>query len=511
MTVPLPSSGSTSWYSWASDIHTKANANGAAVFNVVDYGAIGGDGTADTVAFQAAFDAAAAVNGTIRIPGLATGNYIINDTLTIDVPSGVGQITVNIEADGLYNTLLWAGGNNKPVITMPGGTVGCRFVGVRMVIPNSTSGVVGWDVDTRQSGSGYNNTNTWLNCRVDLGTGVNNIGWRMDHVSGAGADISFLLWQNCSVAGGGNTSAVTISGQRGWVNEGANTLNLTWMTCFGAFLEKMVTNKSDTGATSAQGGGAMFFYGTGGGYNDTDFQFANTGTYLIDGGRFELGNKFLDVPYSGNCPSITAANVDISDYSPSNGRVFELLRPAALALRSCVINGDGSDFTDAMIFMGGPAAGTLTIEGGGVSAADPCWSFYPGDAVWDVSINNVLRINQSDHTRTGKLANRGPASIVTTSTQTASYTLVANDAGKVVEMNVASANTLTIPPNSSVAFPIGTIIEVYQVGAGQCTVTAGSGVTLRAPGGAKTAAQYASASLRKRGTDEWVLAGSTAT
>jgi hypothetical protein len=92
-------------------------------------------------------------------------------------------------------------------------------------------------------------------------------------------------------------------------------------------------------------------------------------------------------------------------------------------------------------------------------------------------------------------------------TQTASYVLVLADAGKAVEMNVAGANTLTVPPNSSVAFPIGTVIEVCQYGAGQTTLTPGSGVTLRNASSLTTRAQYSTVSLRKRGTDEWVVAG----
>lgn len=92
--------------------------------------------------------------------------------------------------------------------------------------------------------------------------------------------------------------------------------------------------------------------------------------------------------------------------------------------------------------------------------------------------------------------------------QTASYTLVLADAGKAVAMNVATANTLTVPPNSSVAFPIGTVLEVFQLGAGLTTVTAGAGVTIDSPGGVLAlGGQYATASLRKRGTNEWVLAG----
>ena len=99
------------------------------------------------------------------------------------------------------------------------------------------------------------------------------------------------------------------------------------------------------------------------------------------------------------------------------------------------------------------------------------------------------------------------ASTVTVNLQTASYTLALADAGKVVEMNVATANNLTVPPNSSVAFPVGTVIEVHQYGAGATTVVAGSGVTVRTPDTLVLDGQYATATLRKRATDEWVLDG----
>jgi hypothetical protein len=96
---------------------------------------------------------------------------------------------------------------------------------------------------------------------------------------------------------------------------------------------------------------------------------------------------------------------------------------------------------------------------------------------------------------------------VSTSAQTASYTLVLADKNKVVEMNVGSANTLTVPPNSSVAYPVGTQIRVLQTGAGQCTLTAGAGVTVNATPGLKIRAQWASATLLKRATDTWVALG----
>jgi hypothetical protein len=97
---------------------------------------------------------------------------------------------------------------------------------------------------------------------------------------------------------------------------------------------------------------------------------------------------------------------------------------------------------------------------------------------------------------------------VTTNRQTASYSLVLLDRGKLVEMNVASANNLTVPLDSAIAFPIGTKIDIAQYGAGQTTVVATSGVTIRSAGGAlKLAAQYSGATLVKIATNEWYLFG----
>jgi uncharacterized membrane protein (DUF441 family) len=96
---------------------------------------------------------------------------------------------------------------------------------------------------------------------------------------------------------------------------------------------------------------------------------------------------------------------------------------------------------------------------------------------------------------------------VTTNSQTSNYTLVSNDSGVVVELNSASGVTVTIPPNSSVAFSVGTVIEVFQYGSGQVTIAAGAGVALRTASTLTARAQYSSISLRKRATDEWVVAG----
>jgi len=102
-------------------------------------------------------------------------------------------------------------------------------------------------------------------------------------------------------------------------------------------------------------------------------------------------------------------------------------------------------------------------------------------------------------------------SAITANRQTASYTLVLGDANKLVEMNVASANNLTVPLNSSVAFSTGTQILLAQYGAGQTTVVATSGVTIRSSGGKlKLNVQYSGATLIKIATNEWYLFGDIA-
>jgi len=93
------------------------------------------------------------------------------------------------------------------------------------------------------------------------------------------------------------------------------------------------------------------------------------------------------------------------------------------------------------------------------------------------------------------------------------YTLVLGDAAKTVTLTNASAITLSVPTNASVAFAVGTQILLYQGGAGQVTVSAVTpGTTSIRSNGSKTKinGQYGVVCLMKLATDEWVLFGNTA-
>jgi hypothetical protein len=92
-----------------------------------------------------------------------------------------------------------------------------------------------------------------------------------------------------------------------------------------------------------------------------------------------------------------------------------------------------------------------------------------------------------------------------------SYTTVLGDDGKLITCDNAAAITLTIPPNGTVAYGIGTQLNIMQLGAGQVTITPGAGVTIRSAGSKlKSKEQYAVATCVKIASDTWVAVGNLA-
>lgn len=105
-------------------------------------------------------------------------------------------------------------------------------------------------------------------------------------------------------------------------------------------------------------------------------------------------------------------------------------------------------------------------------------------------------------------ANFYPLNILTNAQTGTSYTLAASDSGRIIEMNNANPNLVIIPLNSTVPFPVGTKIDIVQTGAGATSASFVSGVTLNSDTNKRTVnAQWAAASLVKRGTDTWLLIG----
>jgi len=170
--------------------------------------------------------------------------------------------------------------------------------------------------------------------------------------------------------------------------------------------------------------------------------------------------------------------------------------------------GNGSTAWNSLGYQGagdieGVTAGT-GLSGGGTSGTVT------------VSINTAVT---ADLTTAQTLTNKtltDPKINLAFDAETASYTAVLANNGQVVTMSNASANTFSIPTNASVAFPIGTQINVLQIGAGQTTIQAvtsgtttvlSTGATAAAP---KLRAQYSMATCIKSATDTWYVVGDIA-
>lgn len=100
-----------------------------------------------------------------------------------------------------------------------------------------------------------------------------------------------------------------------------------------------------------------------------------------------------------------------------------------------------------------------------------------------------------------------PQLLLETAVRSGNTTLTLADAGRVVPVATTNSGiTVTVPAEASVAFAIGTVVNVYNAGSAAITVAGASGVTVRNGG---LVAPLQEVSLRKRAANEWVLAGST--
>jgi hypothetical protein len=151
-----------------------------------------------------------------------------------------------------------------------------------------------------------------------------------------------------------------------------------------------------------------------------------------------------------------------------------------------------------LVFDGAPSAGTNniyvvynsqvgqfvtpspgTVQPSSISAGGPTW-----DVTGDLNVPGTV------------------VSIRRENIQTSNYTLALTDNSDVVAMNNSGAATITIPPNSAVAFPVGTVVWITRVGGGTVTLAAGAGVTLTRTG---NMSQNEELYVRKRGENSWIV------
>ena len=193
------------------------------------------------------------------------------------------------------------------------------------------------------------------------------------------------------------------------------------------------------------------------------------------------------------------------------------------------INSTNLVVEDKNVVLGDVATPTdTTADGGGITlkgATDKTFNWVDATDSWtsseninlasgkDLKVNGTAVISSTaggfiftDGTQT----KAGVPSLTTRFEKTASYNLSTDGEtlrDGLIEINAAGGTTLTVPTNATTPFPVGTSIDILQVGAGQITVAGAVGVTVNSTPGLKLRGQWSSATLFKRGTDLWVLMG----
>jgi len=229
-----------------------------------------------------------------------------------------------------------------------------------------------------------------------------------------------------------------------------------------------------------------------------EFNTSGSVTCTVNSGLFDAGDTLVIQNRGAGTATITAGTATVNT-------------SASLAL---------SQYSAGTIYFVSDSAALFFGDAAGISASIVD---AKGDLIVGTADNTVARlaVGTDGHTL---VADSGAATglaysagiPVVLNAQTATYTVVLGDAYKLVTMSVAGANDFQIPTNANVAYPVGTVINVIQIGAGQTTIKAvTSGTTTISSTGAtattpKLRAQFSAASCIKVATDTWYVVGDIA-
>ena len=217
----------------------------------------------------------------------------------------------------------------------------------------------------------------------------------------------------------------------------------------------------------------------------TYFQVSGSGGYISNGGAGIIGISANLLAVGANL-SVTGYYADSTGSAGTNGQI---LSSTGAGTGTAWIN-PSPGFVNPMT-----TGGDIIIENAtpaparlGVGTTGQVLTVVAGLPAWAAAVNAPVLVNAQ-------------------TSSVSAYTAVLTDANQLVTMSDASASTFTVPPNSGVAFPVGTTLTVIQFGAGQITLTAGVGVTIDNPSSLTTRTQNSTVAVVQVAANVWVAGG----
>lgn len=370
------------------------------VFNVRHYGAKGDGTTNDSPAFQAAIDACLKNrSGKVFIPKPPNA-YMLNSTINIRPPNPPGYTVDHLDMEGNleFADIQWNGSSNSTVFKVVG-IKRSNIVGVHCLIRKACDDVTAWDItddltSTPQIGS--TGQLYFGNCFVGfdgpvVGNTQNRLtGFRLGHLGAS--DTSQITFEQCSVTGVDNTR-----NHIGWIPEHWNVLIISLITCGGTSLYRFFSSNPRSGSYSGGGGSSFAFYNCGTSDNQVDFEFTGAIAAQIFGGRYETGDRFMNVMGTSGGGNIIVDGVDVAGYDHTSLPDFQTYGDTWPNIPGifCLIGNSGANlvFRNSMLArdrrptagqwgqymftvspFNGMGAGTLRLQDCSINATNPCWT-----------------------------------------------------------------------------------------------------------------------------------------
>jgi hypothetical protein len=203
-------------------------------------------------------------------------------------------------------------------------------------------------------------------------------------------------------------------------------------------------------------------------------------------------------------PSLPANSISLATVSVAAGALSitsgNITDTRVIVTSNVPVSGDITGVTAGTGLTGGGTSGTVTL------AIDSTVATLTGSQTLTNKTLTSPAITGGTGSFTSPQINLG----INAQTGT-TYTTVLADNGKLVTLTNGSSIALTIPLNSSVAYPVGAQLNLARLGAGAVTIAGAVGVTVISTGATAATpglrAQYSTATAIQTSTDNWLVVG----